>query len=167
MRRKRHHQILNLPNKYDWKLVFFTTIKIGMSLLPFVSCLKSTIINNVALFTNIEVKKIFPPLKHQRNPPWGNDLRHQHEYELVQRVISRFTEIYENTEQPESRSGRFSLGNWWVEFCRALPQKHLRSYDPYRKGSRSYISCFICPYNYYDWIYPLQPPVHELMFTKF
>jgi hypothetical protein len=34
-----------------------------MSLLPFVSCLKSTIINNVALFTNIEVnKKYFRPL---------------------------------------------------------------------------------------------------------
>ena len=86
-------------------------------------------INNVALFTNIDLNKKNPPLEHQRNLPWENDLRHQHEYELVQRVISRFTEIYENTEQPESRSGRFSLGNWWVEICRALPQKHLRSYE--------------------------------------
>ena len=30
---------------------------------------------------------------------WCHEPRHQHEYEMVQRVVSRFTEIYENTEQ--------------------------------------------------------------------
>ena len=143
-----------------------------MSLLHIVTicepCLKSTMINNVALFTNISLNKtnIFPPLKHQRNPPWitwGTSTSMS--WCSVSSAASR-----RSTRTPNSpRAGRGSFFGWAMggsKFCRVLPQKQLRSYDPYRKGSGCYISCFIRPYNYYDWIYPLQPPVHELMFTK-